>query len=102
VSWRKQNSHREETQAVKKALEQAGIKPVSVGHDTGTAWGWLVINLGPNPSGLEHRKMTPWLCAPYCPACKRNDEIRRETLRIAQEVTGRRGDYDGEISVLMQ
>jgi hypothetical protein len=103
--WRKHRTHREETQAVKKALEKAGIK-AKVGHDTGTAWGWLVINLGPNPSGLEHRKMegtpTPWLCAGGCPACERNRELRDQTLRIAQEVTGRHGDYDGEISILMQ
>ena len=103
--WRKHKTHREETQAIKKALEKAGIK-AKVGHDTGTAWGWLVINLGPNPSGLEHRKMegtpTPWLCGCDCPACKRNDELRQETLRVAQEATGRRGDYDGEISILTQ
>jgi hypothetical protein len=103
--WRKHKTHREETQAVKKALEQAGIK-AKVGHDTGTAWGWLVVNLGPNPSGLEHRKMegtpTPWLCASGCPACERNRELRDQTLRIAQEATGRRGDYDGEIQVLTQ
>ena len=104
--WRKHKTHREETQAVKKALETAGIHPKKVGHDTGTAWGWLVVNLGPNPSGLEHRKMegtpTPWLCAGGCPACEGNQELRNQVTRIAQEVTGRRGDYGGEIQVLMQ
>lgn len=103
--WRRHKTHREETQAVKKALEQAGIK-AKIGHDTGTAWGWLVVNLGPNPSGLEHRKMegtpTPWLCAGGCPACERNHELENEVIRIAQEVTGRRGDYGGEIQVLTQ
>ena len=105
MSWRNQNSHREETRAVKKAIEKAGIHPKKVGHDTGTAWGWLVINLGPNPSGLEHEKQegkTPWLCAGGCPACERNHELRNQVIRTAQEVTGRRGDYDGEIQVLMQ
>lgn len=104
MSWRKQGSHREETKAVKNALRRAGINPKSVGHDRGTAWGWLVINLGPNPSGLEHirREDTPWICVGNCPACERNHEIEREVIRIAQEVTGRHGDYEGEIQVLTQ
>lgn len=102
--WRRHKTHREETQAVKKALEKAGIKFRHVGHDRGTAWGWLEINLGPNPSGLEHTKQEkiPWLCAGGCPACERNQELREQVIRIAQEATGRRGDYNGEISVLMQ
>ncbi|MHA1262904.1 MAG: hypothetical protein ACTSSA_12570 [Candidatus Freyarchaeota archaeon] len=104
MSWRKHKTHREETRAVKKALIEAGINPKSVGHDRGTAWGWLVINLGPNPSGLKHEKREdiPWICVGNCPACERNRELRNRVIRIAQEVTGRHGDYDGEIQVLMQ
>jgi len=104
MSWRKHDSHREETAAVKKALREAGIPFKSVGHGNGTAWGWLKINLGPNPSGMEHvkREDVPWICAGSCPACERNQELRHRVIRIAQEVTGRHGDYDGEISILMQ
>ena len=103
--WRRHRTHREETRAVKGALEKAGIPVKSVGHDTGTAWGWLVINLGPNPGGIEHVKQegkTPWLCAGNCPACERNRELEQQAVRIAHEVTGRRGDYDGEITILTQ
>lgn len=103
--WRNHKTHREETQAVKKALKEAGIE-AKVGHGTGTAWGWLEINLGPNPSGLEHQKMestpTPWICSADCPACEYNEELRLHTIQIAKYVTGRHGDYDGEISVLTQ
>jgi len=38
MSWRNHSTHREETKAVKKALEKAGIKFKKVGHGTGTAW----------------------------------------------------------------
>lgn len=104
MSWRNQNSHREETKAVKDALIRAGIYPKKVGHGKGTAWAWLEINLGENPSGLEHIKQEKiyWLCVGNCPACECNRELRQEVIRIAQEVTGRHGDYEGEILVLMQ
>ena len=103
MGWRRHKSHREETLAVKKALNEAGIHPESVRHDRGTAWSWLVINLGPNPSGLEHVKYGDgWFCVPDCPACRKNQEIRRKVIRIVQEVTGRHGEYNGEIQVLMQ
>lgn len=102
--WRAHDNHKEETQAVKRALKEAGLPVKSVRHDRGTAWAWLEINLGENPSGLEHRKREdiPWLCAGGCPACEKNQELRDLTIRIAQAVTGRRGDYNGEISILMQ
>ncbi len=45
MSWRKQDNHKEETKAVKKALADAGIK-AKVTHGRGTAWGWLHINIG--------------------------------------------------------
>lgn len=101
--WRRHKTHREETRAVKRALEKVGIK-AKVGHDTGTAWGWLVVNLGPNPSGMEHIKQekTPWLCVGDCPACEKNRELESQVTKIAQEVTDRRGDSSDEITVLMQ
>ncbi len=54
MSWRNHKSHREETQAVKEALRKEGIPFRKVEHGTGTAWGWLEIYMGENPSGLEH------------------------------------------------
>lgn len=71
---------RQETTAVKRALLEAGIPVRRVIHGRGTAWGWLDIY-------LEHG------------ACRDQYETGREAIRIAQEVTGRSGDYDGRINV---
>ena len=80
MSWRKHKTHRAETAAVKAALIQAGFKNVRVGHGTGTAWGWLHIHCDPKPGQSFQGKM-------------------REAIMIAQAVTGRHGDYDGDINV---
>lgn len=82
MSWRKQKTHREETKAVKDALKKAGFTNVRVGHGTGTAWGWLHIHCSPKPGQTYQR-------------------TDREVIRIAQAVTGRRGDYDGNINVFI-
>jgi hypothetical protein len=81
-SWRKQKTHREETKAVKDALTQAGFTNVRVGHGTGTAWGWLKIRCDAKPGQSFQR-------------------ADREVIRIARAVTGRRGDYDGNINVVI-
>ena len=90
MSWRKQKTHREEVTAVKRALRKAGIPFVSVKHGTGTAWAWLEINIGPDPNSQNWQYSKEWR--------KRTDQV----LRIAQDVTGRHGDYDGEINILTQ
>jgi len=81
MSWRKHVTHAEETRAVKQALAEAGIK-AKVGHGTGTAWSWLEINLELNGSD--------------CP------QLKRQALSIAKRVTGRHGEYDGDILILAQ
>lgn len=78
--WRKQKTHRAETKAVKEALIKAGFRNVRVGHGTGTAWAWLDIHCDPKPRQSWREK-------------------RNEVLRIAKRVTGRHGDYDGDIAV---
>ncbi len=80
MTWRKHKTHREETKAVKDALLKAGFTNVKVGHGTGTAWGWLKIYCDAKPGQSYQDK-------------------RLEVLRIAKAVTGRHGDYDGEINV---
>lgn len=96
MAWRNQDNHREETKAVKKALAEAGIK-AKVTHGTGTAWAWLHINIGDpkmrngfKPAPFEHLYTEEELA------------LHRKVLKIVQEVTGRHGDYDGEIIVLAQ
>ncbi|MFA5176633.1 MAG: hypothetical protein WC440_00610 [Candidatus Omnitrophota bacterium] len=79
MAWRNFDTHREETKAVKAALNAAGINCV-VKHRTGTAWGWLEINIGKDADA----------------------ELRKKTLDIALEATGRHGDYNGEILILTQ
>lgn len=76
-TWRKHKSHRDETQAVKEALRKARLPFRKVCHGSGTAWGWLHIYAGENASR----------------------ETCDRILRVAQEVTGRHGDYQGEILV---
>ena len=69
-----------ETKIVKRALIQAGFTGVRVGHGVGTSHGWL-----------------------YCHINQRGDFARtdREVVAIAQAVTGRHGDYDGNINVFI-
>lgn len=106
MAWRKQETHAGETKAVKDALAKAGIK-AKVGHGKGTAWGWLEINIGSNPyshlenvdrgngAGFGHRRTD-------CDACQWHEQKHTLTLKIAQDVTGRKGNYDGEILILSQ
>jgi len=117
MSWRNQETHREETKAVKEALAKAGIN-ATVGHGRGTAWGWLEINLGPDKSihwkaGKNHEVLEITQeeasrlefyahCVGNCPACEKNRNLVNQAISIAQSVTGRHGDYNGEISILQQ
>ena len=74
---------REETMLVKKALVGDGCTGVSVGHDRGTAAAWLDIAVD---------------------AVAGNSRIETEArvLTLAQMVTGRHGDYDGEIMITVR
>lgn len=69
-----------ETKAVKRALIEAGYTGVKVGHGTGTAWGWLHIKCDEKPSQDWQTKY-------------------HDAERIAQQVTGRGGDYGGRINI---
>ena len=93
MSWRNHESHKEETKAVKKALTDIGIK-ASVTHGTGSAWGWLHINIGDprNRDGLIKEEFGNRYT-------EKELELHKKVLKIAQEITGRHGEYDGEIIV---
>lgn len=95
-TWRKFPDHKSETKAVKDALEKAGIK-AEVGHGTGTAWGWLEINIG-DPRLRGGLKAPPYQYQYTAEEMALQDRV----LKIAQEVTGRRGEYQGNISILAQ
>ena len=69
-----------ETKAVKAALIKAGYIAVKVGHGTGTAWGWLHIKCDEKPSQDWQGKYS-------------------DVEAIAQQVTGRSGDYGGRINI---
>ncbi len=98
MSWRNQSSHKEETKDVKKALADVGIK-AKVTHGRGTAWGWLHINIGDpkERNGLIKREES--FGYQYT---EEELELHRKVLKIAQDVTGRHGEYDGEITVIAQ
>lgn len=80
TTWREHRNHRTESQAVKKALIASGYTNVKVGHGSGTAWGWLHIKCDAKPGQSFQEKDSA-------------------VIRIAKEVTGRHGDYDGNINV---
>ncbi len=71
-------TRRQETKIVKDALLAAGYTGVKVGHGTGSAYGWLDITI----TGIGA-----------------NGNNRANVLAIAQKVTGRHGDYDGDICI---
>ena len=103
--WRNQQTHKEETKTVKSALVRAGLPVLKVGHGSGTAWSWLNIRLC--GSAVAHQRVNgsdghgsffdP--CWPDCRACMENRTNREATIRVALQITGRTGDYDGEINV---
>ena len=106
MTWRNFDNHRDEVKAVKKALAAVGIN-ARVGHGRGTAWSWLHINIGEGQQFGDHDKESPdttrWI--PCKPGCKRCREMRRMTemaLSVAQEVSGRHGEYDGNINIHTQ
>ena len=86
-----------ETKIVKKALKEIGIN-ASVSHDTGTAWGWLRIEIEETKGNHVHDMRNDDLRY-NCPACKKDHELCNQALLLALKVTGRTGDYDGRINV---
>jgi len=102
MAWRKQKTHREETKDVRAALQRAGIN-AKVGHGTGTAWGWLYVNIGSGQQWGEHVKGDDGFCLRSgCPRCENLRIMSAQALKIAQEATGRHGEYDGEINIYSQ
>jgi hypothetical protein len=68
-------NRREESLTVRNALSADGIKS-KVNHGTGTAWGWLEIHV---ERGMGHS--------------------HEGIIKRVQEVTGRHGEYDGNINI---
>ena len=124
MAWRKQENHKQETKAVKAALLGAGLPVVKVGHGRGTSWGWLDVTLassikkhhcaneayderGRSIGGeivelteaerCASRNYVP--CVAGCPACVENRAHNSRAMAIIREVTGRHGDYDGDVIV---
>lgn len=81
---------------MKEALKKAGIE-AEVAHGRGTAWGWLEINIG-DPRMRNGLKPPPF----EYQYTEEEQALHNKVLKIAQEVTGRHGDYDGNISLLAQ
>jgi hypothetical protein len=87
---------KEETKIVKEALKKAGID-AKVGHHRGTAWGWLEINIG------DARARNGLKPAPFEYQYNEVEQaLHEKVIKIAQEVTGRHGEYDGRICLLAQ
>ena len=69
-----------ETKEVKQALIKSGYTGVKVGHGTGTARSWLHIKCDEKPGQTWQQKCI-------------------DVEQIAQDVTGRQGDYGGRINI---
>ena len=91
---------KEETKAVKRALNKFGIN-ARVGHGRGTAWGWLEMNVGAGQQYGEHITDDHHSHA-QCPLCPIVNKLSDLAEMIAQDVTGRHGAYGGNISVHTQ
>ena len=93
MSWRNQVTNQEETKAVKQTLSKAGYN-AKVGHNSN---GWLHIE-------VFVAKPSDCLCAFsdgfYCKPCKdAMNKAHDPALKIAQDVTGRTGEYHGYIGI---
>lgn len=88
------NERREETGKVKAALKAAGIE-AEVKHGTGTAWGWLKVNIGPQPHRFDN-------CAGNCADCEAQRTHFARVRQIVRDVTGRVGEYNGNVAILSQ
>lgn len=100
---RTDNTRRDETKLVKEALAEAGIN-AKVSHNRGTAYGWLDINIGSGQQWGEHKRANPQdRCDPTdCKRCANSKAMQEKAIAVTQRVTGRHGNYDGNISLLTQ
>jgi len=99
MTWRNHDTHKEETKAVKKALQEIGIN-ATVHHGTGTAWGWLEINIGKGQQFGEHSRDERNLgCYHDCNVCRQMRAMEKRIWQIVHDVTGRDGK---EVLILRQ
>ena len=103
MNWRKHDTNQQETTAVRKALRSVGIN-ARVSHGRGTSYAWLKVNIGAGQQWGEHeRRSDGFGCERRsCRRCTNLAAIREQTGAIVREVTGRRGDYNGDTSILQQ
>ena len=91
---------KQETKMVKQALAKLGIN-ARVGHGRGTAWGWLEMNVGEGQQYGEHITDDHHSHG-HCPLCPIIHNLRELAEMVAQDVTGRHGEYGGNICCLTQ
>jgi hypothetical protein len=90
---------RAEGTAVKNALTAAGYTVIRVGHGTGTASGWLDVDVqASKPASCQCAGLFlrdgGWICN----SCgTRRSEVRTSVTALVQGVTGRSGQYHGNI-----
>ena len=89
---------RAENKAVKAELTAMGFKDITVGHGTGTARGWLDISAStdrPTHCNWEVDRNTG-----RCLTCSNFWYSEYTAIKTeAKKVTGRTGEYDGNIQV---
>jgi hypothetical protein len=101
MAWRNFSDHKEESRAVKAMLKKE-YSNVRVRHGRGTAWGWLEIYLTiPRPANCRcndpEAKPNSWANCHICTSAWRGayDEVGRKV----RELTGRSGEYGGNINI---
>ncbi len=95
MAWRNHSTHKEETKAVKAALVKAGYADARVGHGSGTAWGWLDLKVSiAKPHNCYCGELSIGRCRPCGDAWQ---QARNQIIGMAQAITGRHGDHDGDI-----
>jgi len=94
-------NRKEETKIVKAELAKYGIN-ARVSHGRGTGWGWLDINVGSGQQFSDEHILDDCNTHRNCPMCKAARLISEFAQKIAQQVTGRGGEYGGNILCLTQ
>lgn len=95
---------REESKTIKQVLKRAEFDVLSVGHGRGTGSGWLHIEIAkPLHEACEEHGSIRAYDHKDCFACQRFTKLIHEmdlqATALAQQTSGRHGEYEGRISI---
>jgi hypothetical protein len=88
---------KEETKAVKWTLRKAGFD-AQVKHGSGTSWGWLFVTIA-GTCTANHDTYSGGSSRGDCATCQADYSKHDVILSLVKLATGRKGDYDGQITI---